>query len=89
MGEMVLCRYKVTHAEGSGLEAIGSDWEHPEHFLLDLADPDWVGDGEMGKGWRQWEILNLSTGERTGVIVADLVGPHPTSEVSGIIVYDR
>lgn len=74
----VLCRYKVTYAEGSGLEAVGPDWEDPEHFLLYEADPAWVGDPEMGKGWRQWDILNLTTGKRTGCIVADLVGPHPS-----------
>lgn len=87
----VLCRYKVTYAEGSGLEAVGPDWEDPEHFLLYEADPAWVGDPEMGKGWRQWDILNLTTGKRTGCIVADLVGPHPsepapTDQPGGVVV---
>lgn len=75
MSETVLCRYKVTFAEGSGLTAVGPDWEDPDHFLLDEADPDWVGDPELGRGWRQWTIMNFRTGEQTGVIVADLVGP--------------
>lgn len=74
----VLCRYKVTYAEGTGLEAVGADWEAPDHFLLDQADPAWVGDPEMGKGWRQWNIMDMTTHTITGRIVADLVGPHPS-----------
>jgi hypothetical protein len=75
----VLCRYKVTHAEGRGLELLGEGWQEPDFVLLDKADPKWVGNGVYGEGWRQWEIMDMATHERTGVIVADLLGPHEPS----------